>query len=71
MSDFLRKHPTPWRFEERADKNSPGSEYDTIVDAEGKEIIRTDDPYQQQSWLCGDVLGLVEMINSLGGASDQ
>lgn len=64
--DFLQKHPTPWEFKELISDDYRAG-YEAIVDANGQEVIATLDGERYQSWFLGDVHGLIDWVNSLGG----
>lgn len=64
--DFLQKHPTPWVLRPRTDTEFNAS-YQAIVDANGREVIATLDGERYYSWFLGDVLELIDWVNTLGG----
>lgn len=63
---FLQKHPTPWKLRARTDTEFNAS-YQAIVDANGREVISTLDGERYYSWFRGDVLELIDWVNTLGG----
>lgn len=61
--DFLKKHPTPWKY--NSHDNDRGPRWEEIVDANGEPVIVATDYEQYQAYLTGDVDELIEFVNSL------
>lgn len=61
---FLEKHPTPWKLVRKP--QSCGEQYECVLDANGKEVIKAVDAESYQAWFGGDIDELIDWVNHIG-----
>ena len=63
---FLDKHPTPWKLHDVKDGGLAVGQYECILDANGKEVIKAVDSECYSAWFGGDINELVDWVNHIG-----